>query len=311
MRKLYLLCLLITCLAFANTSYAQIGGQLAPLQYSEHTYSVKMGDANYTPSWGIYVSTTTADNIEDNVATPVTGFEVLSSTKSGGIAYYKVRFAVSNTPMTTGDYVVGYKEVTNDTKLCTKAVVSNFHLYPAFDVDVELYDPATDEKKCAGDLVWKEKDLSSTTTVRYKVFVNYPTDALGYIGTGGREKWSFKFRVQATGVSGASSTIKSVSVASEGTPPLLPIPTFTVPANTSNKEWDCDVSPSSVSPLVFTVVYNDVLGVSQNIEFSINTILGAYEEPDVDEATNNLDDNKVTNILYELPNVSEIVAWGP
>lgn len=312
MRKLYFLLIAIVFCIVQPVSAQELGGQFQPLQFSEHTYSIKMGDANYIPVWGIYVNGTTVGDIESNSATPVTGFQVLSSTKDvpTGIAYYKVRFALANTPMTTGNYVIGYKETTNDTKLCTKAVIKDLTLYPAFDVDVVLNAPDADATKCSGDGEWKGTDLSSTTTVTYRVFVNYPADVPGYIGTGDRNKWSFKFMIQATGV-GGNATINSVTVASEGTPPLSVTPTFIVPANTSNYEWACDVSPSSVSPLVFTVVYNDVLGVTQNVEFSINTILGTYFESDVDEATNtNLDGNKVSHTILAMPNVSEIEPWG-
>lgn len=310
MRKLYFLLIAIVFCIVQPISAQELGGQFQPLQFSEHTYSIKMGDANYIPVWGIYVNGTTVGDIESSSATLATGFQILSSTTNAGIAYCKVRFASSNTPMPTGDYVIGYKETTNDTKSCTKAVVKSFHLYDAFDVDVALYNPTADASKCSGDGEWKGTDLSSTTTVTYRVFVNSPADDPGYIDTGDRNKWSFKFMIQATGV-GGNATINSVTVTAEGTPALSVTPTFSVPANTSNYEWDCDVIPSSVSPLVFTVVYNDVLGVTQNVEFSINTILGTYFESDVDEATNtNLDGNKVSHTILAMPNVSEIEPWG-
>ena len=315
MRKFYAISVLIIISMFCLTGrlMAQIGGQFTPLQHSEHTYMIKMSDASYIPVWGVYIANTSESEIENDLATAATGFQFLDSWENGGIAYYKIQFAIGLVGMTVGDYVIGYKETTNDTKLCTRAVIQDIQLYDAFDVDVVLNNPGDDATRCPeGSEAWKESDISSTTTIQYVVFMNNPVEPPGYIATGGNENWSFKFKIETSGIGGNDATISGVTVAAEAPDVLTSIPTFTVPAGISTYEMPFSVSPSSVTPLIFTVVYNDVLGVSQNISFSINTILGAYDDPDIDEVNGTqANNNIVTHTLYALPNVSEITAWGP
>lgn len=306
MKQIFKLCMFLLLLGVGNTVWAQIGGQFTPLQYSTHTYSIAMGDANFTPVWGVYASTVSASEIEDGVATPVAGYElVVTPYKAAGVAYFKVRFAINNVGMPTGDYVIGYKEITNDTKLCTRAVVQPITLFDAFDVDVKLPDGVPTANCPGGSEQLKGQDLTSTTTAQYIVYVNYPTAALdGYVATGGSEKWKFNFTIQISGISGTSATINSVAVAATG---LTPIPSYTVPASTSVFNGTCEVKPSNVTPLTFTVVFNDQLGVSQDVSFAIKAIEGAYLEPDIDEVTGGAG-NTVTHTIWSMPNVGAITA---
>jgi hypothetical protein len=295
-------------LGVGNTVWAQIGGQFTPLQYSTHTYSIAMGDANFTPVWGVYVEGTDEGDIESGLAVEASDYEVYETKKLAGIAYFTVRFADNNTAMATGNYVIGYKETTNDTKLCTRAVVEPIILYNAFDVDVALHEDENpfDCPDGSGDL--KGQDLTSTTTIDYVVYVEYPTAGVplnGYLGLagGGTEKWKFTFDVEVNGISGTSATIASIEANALG----MATQTFSVTGTPSLYTGTCTVTPARLTPVTFTVVYNDQLGVSQDVSFKIRAIEGAYQEPDIDEVTGAAG-NTVTHTIWAMPDVGAITA---
>lgn len=309
-REFKILFLLLLLLAGVK-SYAQIGGNTTPLQYSVHTYSIVMGNSIYTPSWGVYIAGTTQLQIENNTATPLidgTHYTLVTPIwKNVGSSYFKIQFStIANGPLAQGDYVIGYKETTNDANLCVTASIRNIHVYGPFDIDLSLNDPA-DAADCPdnSNVPKLPGDYNFQTTVLYLVTIEYPS-----LASGGYEDvafpWMFNFQIIIDGFgAGANATIASITASGVG----MLDQTWGAALGSSNFTGSCSITPSSISPVTFTVVYNDVLGVEQNISFQTKDIKGSYGEQDIDEI-NGTAGNSLTNKIYSMPVVGDILAWN-
>lgn len=317
MKKLYkITVLLIAMIAMAAPSFAQrIGGNMTPLLYSVHTYSISMGDVTYQPNWGLYPAGTAASEIEDGTAValiPGTDFTVIELPFTerivSGRSYWKIQF--NNNIAVSTPYVIGYKENTVDINECLTAVVQDIEVQGIFDVDVALETPDDDAARCGDESNQLLIDTETIQTqVNYRVFINYPENPPGYVESGGTGYWRFDFNITATGRGGAAAadaTIASITATDGATN----IGTWNPSPGTSSFDANIDVNPVSISPVYFTVTYNEVLGVTQDISFSISTIRGAYLEPDIDEISNRPDLNRVTHTIYAMPNVGQITAWN-
>lgn len=302
-------------LAMAAPSFAQIGGNMTPLLYSVHTYSILMGDVTYQPNWGLYPENTDAGQIEDGTAValiPGTDFTVIELPFAeqiiAGRSRWKIQFNLKITENT--NYVLGYKETTADVNECLTAVVQSIAVQETFDVDVELSNPLVDAVRCGDEsnqlLIGNE---IIKTVVDYRVFINYPDNPPGYVALGGTGNWRFDFNITATGRGGAAAEDATIALitANDG---VLNIETWTPDSGTSSYDANIVVNPVSITPVFFTVTYNEVLGVTQDISFSISSIRGAYLEPDIDEINNRPDLNRVTHTIYAMPNVGQITAWN-
>lgn len=301
----------------AVQGFSQIGGNLAPLQYSIHTYSIEMDDEAYEAVWGIYPPGTTQAQLEAGTAVPLTpgvAYILVPPTptwKSGGRAYFRVQFNGNMVPYNasvpgSGEYVIGYMETTIDGNACATAVVQDFILYGPFDVDIDLQAADPVEQCSDEDGVWHQPgDNVYQTTVQYEVTIEYPGTVLGgYIHD---MTWNFDYQVVVDGEgAGANGTIASITI-SGGTVPVTP----PIPPSSSNFTANCTVDPSQTTPLTFTIVYNEVLGVRQDIRLRIYDIYGSYAEQDIDEVNGTQTGNNiVNNSIYALPDVGHIEAWN-
>jgi hypothetical protein len=296
-----------------NQLFAQIGDKLSPLQYSVQTYEIQMGDSLNTPSWDIYIGGTTKEQIENGTATKLvdgTNYTWKKPlVKSGGKSYFKVQFSVViggvSVPTPQGPYVVGYKETTSDGLSCISAVVKSIHLYGPFDVDLSLKNPGdaatcpdgSNVPKLPGTLVFYD-------TVQYLVTMTYPGLTEGGYNASGT--WNFSFTVApVVEQSGKNDTIVSITATGSG------MDNITWGAATGKIKYtgSCTISPATVTPVTFIVIFKDILGQNQNISFSLNYIIGANSEPDIDEISNT-PGNSLTHQIYAMPGGSSISAWN-
>jgi len=308
----FLFMLIALMIAAVKPLSAQIGGNTAPLQYSVHTYSIVMANTSYTPSWGLYPAGTTQSQIEGGTATALvdgTHYTMIPVIPAivGGRSYFKIQFSTLTNPTASAAYVVGYKETTNGSNLCVTAVVLDIRVWGPFDVDMSLNNLA-DAADCpdgSNDLRLPG-DTEFQTTVSYLVTVVYPslTDG-GYI-TSASLPWSFNFEVSVDGGIGTDGTISSITATAGGG---FTQQDWTPPLNTSVFPNSCSVTPSSVTPVLFTIVYNDVLGVEQDIYFKITDIRGPYGEQDIDVIKGS-PGNSTANTVYAMPDVGDILVWN-
>lgn len=313
-KKIVILCMLIVLMIGAGTPLlAQIGGNAAPLQYSVHTYSIVMANTSYTPSWGLYPAGTTQLQIESGTVTALvngTHYTMIPVIPSivGGRSYFKIQFSTTS-PTASGDYVIGYKETTDGSNLCITAVVLSIHVWDPFDVDMSLNDSAADEADCpdGSDQLKLPGDRVFQTTVPYLVTVTYPSSTEGGYASSPSLPWSFNFEIGVDGEgAGANATISSITATAAGgfvQQDWTPLPGTSVFLNS------CSVTPSSVTPVLFTIVYNDVLGVEQDIYFKITDIRGPYGEQDIDVIKGS-PGNSTANTVYAMPDVGDILVWN-
>jgi hypothetical protein len=300
-----LLLLMVKLYLPAQTS---IGGNLNPLKYSIHTYSIKMSSPDYTYEWGIYPYGTTKDQIEKGLVVPLLGNGI--DYTSQGISndavnsYFKVQFdgglAYSNGVGTVGHYIIGFRERTKDFA-CLGASLQEIVLYAPFDVDISL--PATENPtKCAGGSdVFMIGAPSSQTASNYTIAIEFPHTPDTYIN-GGAVPWTFDFQVKINDGVLNSTNSKIVSINASGTGYSQGWPTA---AGSSNFFGSCSVTPSQTSPITFIVVYQDVVGVPQNVLFNISNILGVYKEMDIDEK-GGFAGNSLSQTILAMPNVGVI-----
>ncbi len=306
------ICLTFLLLSMQLALFAQeiIGGNLAPLKYSVHTYSIKMSSASYTSGWGIYPFGTTREQIEKELVLPLNGngsdYTFLSITNDGTNSYFKVQFNGSmeyhNGVGDVGHYVLGFRETTTS-YACRGASAQEIVLYAPFDVDVAL-GPTEDPVKCPeGSNVYMTGTPSSQTTVSYVLNMENPNNPdTTYIND---ETWTFDFQVKINdGVLNASNS-KIASVNASGTNSFTQ--GWPLAVGSSNYFGSCTVNPSQSTQITFTIVYNDVVGVAQNVVFNISNILGFYLEPDIDES-NGWPGNSLTQQISAMPNVGVIEA---
>lgn len=314
MKQTLKLVMILLLLGVGTAGWAQeIGGNLSPLKYAVHLYSIQMGDVTYTPNWALYQAGTTANEIEDGTAelkkmTLGTHYAVLAPSASEAVdatrAYWKIQFK----DIAPGTYVIGYRESTGGTNDCLTAVVQGITVYPPLDVDIELVDSG-DAASCGGQSGTPQGSTQNlnqlTTDVQYRVYMEYPDDP-AYISSGGVGNWQFNFTVTATGaVAGANSTIAGISVNTGGT---VTTP-FASAVGQSNFTGTLLV-PLGTTEVVLTITYYDVLGVDQSIGLQLGSIFGAYQEADVDIVENTVGGggNNFTHTIYAMPNVGAITA---
>lgn len=273
--------------------FSQVGGNSSPLQNSTHTYSILMGDDEDAPSWRILSGTLTAQDIDLGLGVVVVrnvGYIVEREEISGGYARITIEFSGTMAP---GNYTMAYKETNDDN--CFRTVAYNFTLHPPMDVDVVLANGA-DAARCP--------DLSGTpeppgfrayrTTVSYIVRLTHPAV---YAGT----NWQFRLIATVTGQSGASATVYQIT-ADDGNDSTIDN-TFTPAPGLSTFSQDYAVS-NTYSQVLFTVTYNDVLGIDQNVRFEITAIEGSYLEIDVDAS------NRVDHTIYLMPAAGDLEAMN-
>ena len=299
------LCLIM--LFCSGTLMGQVGGNFSPLQNSVHTYSIIMDDEAYIQNWGIYAGGTTQLGVERDTAIALvegTHYRLVQPVWDDGVrSYFRVQFyTAGNGPTALGNYIIGYKETTSGDNSCITAVIQAIQVYGPFDADVALdagYDPLVCPDE-SGNLI--SGSAVSQTTIKYVVETTYPrlVEENGYVED---QTWSFDFHFNVVGEnSGESATIASIFIDGVG----LSTTTTLTPGTSSYNYDGFSVDPSQTTPVVFTIVYNDVLGVNQNISFSIDNIRGAYQEPDIDEATG----NSISHTIYSMPAVGDITAWN-
>ena len=286
-----------------------IGGNLSPLKYSIHTYSIKMSSPDYTYEWGIYPYGTTKDQIEKALVAPLLGngtdYTLQGTSNDLVNSYFTVQFdgglAYSNGVGTVGHYIIGFRERTKDFA-CLGASLQEIVLYAPFDVDVSL--PTTENAtKCAGGSdVYMTGTPSSQTTSNYTVSVEFPQTPDTYVN--GAVPWTFDFQVKINDGVINSSNSKIVSLNASGTGYSQSWPTA---AGSSNFFGSCTVTPSQTSPITFTVVYSDVVGVQQGVLFNIYNIVGVYKEIDIDEK-GGFAGNSLSQTISAMPNVGVIEA---
>lgn len=305
--------ILTLCLLLTGTmmSMGQIGGNFSPLKFSVHEYSIEMDNTAYTAQWGIYPLGTTQAQLEAGTAVALLGngtdYTFVSTSKSGGRAYFRVQFngsmAVYNESVpNSGQYLIGYVETTSDGYECASATLEPFTLYPPFDVDVAL-GPGYVAAECpTNSTVLIQGPPVTQTTFEYLVNVVYPGVSDGGYIEG--ETWSFNFEFDINGVAGNNATIDNITATGIGMAPLswTPVP------GTSFYTAECVVNPSQVHPVTFTLVFNDVPEVDQEIIFEISSIKGFYNEQDIDEV-NGTAGNRLSHTIYAMPDVGQILAW--
>ncbi|MGF7140916.1 hypothetical protein [Roseimarinus sediminis] len=298
----------------------EIGGKWDPLLNSVHTYQIPMGDISYTPNWGLYPSGTLAGAIEDGSAvayTPGVDYDVIplppAEQIKDGASFWKIQFN-RNINENQG-YVIGYKETTADGNKCLTAVVRDVMVHPPFDVDVALNDDELSVACSENSGVLFQSVGTMQTEVVYKVFIEHPADDPGYLSEGGR--WSFKLNIKISGVTGNNGSIASIDATDRLPEEAGAVNLFSVaPALGTDEYTTADImvnasgDPSAtVTPVYLTVVYNEVLGESQNIELEIFSIYGSFEERDIDEVNNTREGNNIVrHTKYAMPAAGDIIA---
>lgn len=294
--KYYFLIVLLVIILSSVKGFTQVGGNSAPLQNSTHTYRIDMGDVDDIPSWRIFDGTIDASDIDLGLGTVMirgVDYKVTNENISGGEAFITIDFSGAMAP---GDYTLAYKETNDDN--CFRTVAFSFTLHPPFDVDVELVN-AADALRCS--------DLSGTpelpgftnyrTSITYRVYLASPDpDVNEYDGN-----WQFRFIATATGQSGASASVYQVT-ADNGNNGSIEN-TYTPAVVLSTFSQDYAVS-SAYSEVLFTVIYNDVLGVDQNIRFELTAIEGGFREIDLDN------NDRVNHVIWAMPNAGDIEAMN-
>jgi hypothetical protein len=276
---------------------AQVGGNVTPMQYSTHTYSVDMEEESNNPVWKIYSGHISANDIESggfeaNLVTRNVQYTVNSDDIIEGEAIIEILF---NGNMVPGLYTISYLETNDD--LCFKTIVLHITMQGPFDIDVNLDNPA-DAANCP-DLSDLFKDPLATnyqTTIPYSIsMVNPDTDDGFYSGS----TWTFNYAVQITGRSaGLNSTIASVLIEYDGYSQLI-----TLPGTSSAYNNSLTVNNSStVTEVLISVTFNDQLGVTQDVRFELSEIEGAYLESDVDGF------DRVDHVIFGMPDVGVITA---
>lgn len=308
---------IITSVIIQNL-YAQIGGNLTPLQYSTHEYSALKEHPSNNAIWNIYLradedgdTDIDADDltalelkIERGTATPLivgTDYTKLSPVGADPArAYFRVQFSTSTTTLPVGEYVIGYLETAGNGTYCTTSTVQVITIYGPFDIDVGGDSGAgcPDDSE-SGDYIQNASTYVFQTQVQFLVNLVYP-DA----GSGGYDfttPWRFRFDIAVNGVSGSSAVINSVNITGTGFTEQSYSP------GTSTFYQVCTVTNESTTQLVFTLTINDVLGVEQDVDFWISSILGSFREPDIDEAKN-LAGNSIDYTIYMMPASGEIFS---
>ncbi len=310
-RKIKYLLIVIFILT-TNNLFAQIGGNLSPLKYSIHTFSILMYNESYDPEWGIYPSGTTAVEIENKTAVPLvngTAYNQVGATwKNGGYSYYKVQFngnmTVYDGTEGSGEYVIGYIEYTNDDFACATAVVRDFTLYPPFDVDAFL---VGNVERCPGGSGVLQRGVpGSQTEVEYEVNIEYPDELGGYVEG---MTWTFSFEVNITAV-GSKATINRIETSGTAADRYWVVP-GDIPTGSTNFIGTFEVNPSETTPVTFSIIYNDVLGSEQDISFRIYDIMGSFGELDIDEIGGGNINGNIQNVqLNPMPNVGALTVWN-
>lgn len=318
MKQTLKLVMILLLLGVGTAGWAQeIGGNLSPLKYAVHLYSIQKGDVTYTPNWALYQEGTTANEIEDGTAelkkmTLGTHYDVLAPSASEAVdpsrAYWKIQFK----DIDPDTYVIGYRESTGGANDCLTAVVQDITVYPPLDVDIGLVN-AGDAASCGGQSGTPQGTTQNlnqlTTEIQYRVYMEYPQDPFFYVADGGTENWRFNFTVTATGaVAGANSTIAGISVNTGGT-----VTTPFASAVGQSTFTGTLLVPLGITEVVLTITYYDVLGVDQTIGLQLGSIFGAYQEADVDIVENTVGGggNNLTHTIWAMPDVGAITAWGP
>ncbi|MDA3817945.1 MAG: hypothetical protein PF486_11245 [Prolixibacteraceae bacterium] len=289
-------------LMLVQFSMAQVGGNNSPLIFSTHTYRIVMGLETNIPSWRIYSGHLTTVEIESGSyetdrLVRNTDYTVNEDEIEGGIALFEVFFN-NPTQMPVGDYTIAYNEINGDN--CFKTVIYHIQLHTQFDVDVAL-DDALDAADCSdySDSPQLPDFEDFQTRIPYRVTLVYPDAGTTY----GGDEWSFRFTATASGQDGgddATVALVEVDFSDDATIDQTLTPTGT--PSSYSEVVTVDNSSTKIHDVIVWVTYNDVLGVSQDIEFELTEIDGSYIENDVDNL------NRVTHEIFEMPDVGDIIV---
>lgn len=303
-----LLLLMAVRFGYAQTS---LGDNKTPLQFSTHTYSVTMGNANDQVSWRIYkyentfTDATLVNVLEADIrsATPLytplirnTDYVVKSDKTVGGTASIQIEFSKPTMPV--GDYVLVYMEAAPGAagdEDCSSIAVYKFSLKAPIDAGIALSD-GEKQQTCPDITGTPQEGNTSRTTTEYKVTLAYPNAASNerYAGV----SWYFRYTVKTEGQGGASATIHSVRIKEDDA-------TYsTVAENINSSSYTNTYTAASASKQIFIeVIYNDQLGVQQVASVEVTEVEGTYFESE-----RTTDNNKVSQTFYAMPNLGTISA---
>lgn len=291
----------VSYLGFAQA----IGGNATPLYSSTHKYTVDMSDAGNNFSWSVYAGHITSAQIDAGTVTPLpaTGYYKFGEIDVDGTgkAYVNITFDgdLANLPYlgysgSNGQYTIVYNEATTGTYVCDRSIVYHLVLQPPIDIDVDL--AIVSANKCPDQSNTPQEGTSSQTSRDYKVSLVFPATNPGYVST-----WNFTMDVEIKGKSGANASIHSVSVGAT---------TIATSINQSTYSFNYDVTTVGIRDVTVTVVFNDQLGVEQDVIVELPYISAFYDERDHDEIFKTTG-NIVTDVIWAMPDVGAITAWGP
>jgi hypothetical protein len=299
MRYLYTF-LFVFIIAFGAKAQPEIGGYSTPLQYSIHTYTVTMGGATNNVEWDIYLPGVTRPEIDDGTALPLvkgSAYYVVSKTETAGIASFTVDFRGT---MPTGEYLLAYREESADN--CWDFQFLSFELFDPFDIDLDPANTINNTDCPDTHMEYLEgtgtPDIPTTQTViEYPVNMTYPGDDPYYITSSDPiGNWSFYFEVTVNGQGGSDALINEISYDGFSVNPAASTYTNLVTV------------PNNVREFIITVTYDDVAGITQEIDFELTQIEGTYGERDVDVILGNTGENEMTHTINAIPAASYIVA---
>lgn len=298
-KYLVLLCCTIVCTGYAAWAQ-QIGGNPSPLYTSTHRYSIEMDDVANSFSWSVYAGNITSTQIDEATVSPLpaTGYFTFGETDIDGTdAFVEIKFDGDPVNMpyfgynsSNGGYTLAYTEVTDGEFECPKTVVYTFTLYPPIDVDIKYISQSGSE--CPDSTGIPQVDFNSKTTRTYNVTLAYPEANPGY-----SDDWNFTLDVSVVGNDGVSATIHSVSI--DGT---------LIEENINLSAYDTDYTvPEGTQEVEVSIVYNDVLSVTQSIMVELSYISGSFSERDVDEI-DKTQGNIEEHVIFAMPDVGNIIA---
>lgn len=296
--------------AHAQLTY-EIGGDSVPLYQSTHTYRVEMSNTLNESYWNLYEGTLTVAEVQSGDYTPLVaktdyGVEIENA---GGFASITIRF-LNPLPAATrpinydngtdpGRYTLTYRETTTDDYKCFANEVFHIHVMPPIDIDIAH---VGDEYRCQDNSEVYQNTTESQSEAVYTVFIEYPdtltTGTTGYSGT-----WEFYLNVNTQGdVVGQHTTIAGVVANTGGV-------TISNDTGIGTRTYGAkfEVTDANVHEIEFTVTYNDVLGVTQDITVNLTSISGRFNEVDADEIFGT-EGNEITHTIYAMPAVGVLSA---
>ncbi len=307
---LFILLLFTGVGAHAQLTY-EIGGDSVPLYQSTHTYRVQMSNTLNESYWNLYEGTLTVAQVQSGDYTPLvakTDYSV-EIENAGVYATITIRFlapgAAAANPIAydngseSGRYTLTYRETTVDDFKCFANEVFHIHVMPPIDIDIAHQG---DQYRCQDESDVYKTNIESVSEAVYTVYIEYPdtltTGSTGYSGT-----WEFYLNVSTQGeISGQNTTIADVVPNTTGV-----YITNVTGIDTRTYGGKFEVTDADVHEIQFTVSYNDVLGVTQEITVGLTGISGKFNEVDADEIFGG-EGNQIKHTIYAMPAVGVLTA---